>query len=665
MNETLLLTAEKLSLNRDLRFGRSYKGAFVVKNVPAQTYLTVTPQQWAVVQEFMEPSSVPDVLGRMIQERTCPALSEFYEVVLKAHRAGILHEGQNVPFRRNAVRWFIPLPAHLTLSFSIAALLTAIVAMILRQVPDPTGWHDAAWGWLAICAGLSAGHAMAASVLRASGNEVYRPHLYWQTLFPHFALDLRDVCMADPATQLAAWFGRVAPSAVIVAIALFMGKSWSLFPIIGLFVAIRPVRGLFGQIAAFVRRRPWLDVDHNLLFTLNHEPGRRLQIIRRQLDWRSTAVELTLGIGWALLAATVTFGLFHLSLRTTLSDVGYWRKSLPYLLGAVLLGGCGWCMHEFWQTMRLSVHSFAGRWRRRWRRWHVSAEPTYVDATLRQAITKSALLRRLDAETQAELSSLFRPLTVKAWRTIISFDGPPAQVGLIASGSAAVYRRLKSGRKAFAFYLSEGEIFGTNDIVDSRNTQLEVRSKTPLFALVLPVADFERLVVTGVGAELVYNLTHKLAFLGRLPLCTHWGHQATARFAQLSHIVKYKEGDLVVREGDSVQAFYIIYEGSVQAMRGSKRVGKIRRGGYFGEISLLQNGVATASLIAREDTLCLALSRADFLRFVRHNYYVAMELERVSSKRLRRPVFPLTPVSIDEHYMSHARSAQNLTAFKS
>ena len=111
-----------------------------------------------------------------------------------------------------------------------------------------------------------------------------------------------------------------------------------------------------------------------------------------------------------------------------------------------------------------------------------------------------------------------------------------------------------------------------------------------------------------------------------------------------------------MHEGDNVQAFYIIYDGSVQAMRGSKRVGRIRRGGYFGEISLLQNGVSTASLIAREETLCLALSRADFLRFVRHNYYVAVELERVSSKRLGRPVFPLNPLSIGDYYASFSPS---------
>ncbi|MGA3007481.1 MAG: hypothetical protein ABSE59_06280, partial [Opitutaceae bacterium] len=410
MNETLLLTAEKLSLNRDLRFGRSFKGAFVVKNVPAQTYLTVTPQQWVVVQEFMEPSTVPDVLGRMVQQRTCPALTEFYEVILKAYRAGILHEGKSVPFRRHAVRWFVSLPAPLALGFSLFALLTAVVAMIAHPLPA-LGWSGLFLGWLAICAGLSAGYLVAASVLCACDNEVYRPHLHWQTIVPHFALDIRDIRMADSVGQLATLYGRLAPLAIIAATGLFLGKSWSLLPVAGFLIGLRPVDGLLGQTAALLRRRPRLDVDHHLLFSLNHEPSRRLQIVWRQFDWRATSVELVLGLGWALLLANVVLNLFQLSIRTILSDAAYWRASSLYLLGAVILVGVGWCVYEFWPTMRAGVRSVTQRFRRNWQRWHASAEPTYTEATIRQMIAKSPLLRRLDTETQAELANLLQPYT--------------------------------------------------------------------------------------------------------------------------------------------------------------------------------------------------------------------------------------------------------------
>jgi hypothetical protein len=55
----------------------------------------------------------------------------------------------------------------------------------------------------------------------------------------------------------------------------------------------------------------------------------------------------------------------------------------------------------------------------------------------------------------------------------------------------------------------------------------------------------------------------------------------------------------------------------------------------------MQNSNATASITARCNLRSLAIARKEFLRFVTHNYSVALELERVSSDRLGRPIFPV------------------------
>ena len=59
------------------------------------------------------------------------------------------------------------------------------------------------------------------------------------------------------------------------------------------------------------------------------------------------------------------------------------------------------------------------------------------------------------------------------------------------------------------------------------------------------------------------------------------------------------------------------------------------------EIGLLQNSGPNASVTAHQNTRCLSIPRTELLRFVTHNYTVALELERVSSQRLGRPIFPL------------------------
>jgi CRP-like cAMP-binding protein len=69
----------------------------------------------------------------------------------------------------------------------------------------------------------------------------------------------------------------------------------------------------------------------------------------------------------------------------------------------------------------------------------------------------------------------------------------------------------------------------------------------------------------------------------------------------------------------------------------------IHAGEFFGEIGLMQNSSSNATVAAHNGTRCLSIPRNELLRFVTHNYTVALELERVSSKRLGRPIFPLRP----------------------
>ena len=78
-----------------------------------------------------------------------------------------------------------------------------------------------------------------------------------------------------------------------------------------------------------------------------------------------------------------------------------------------------------------------------------------------------------------------------------------------------------------------------------------------------------------------------------------------------------------------------------------KQIGRVKTGEYLGEIGLLQNSAATADVEVREDTRCLVVDKVDFMRFMAHNYNVALQVEHVCSKRLGKPIFPLAGHSFD------------------
>jgi CRP-like cAMP-binding protein len=264
-------------------------------------------------------------------------------------------------------------------------------------------------------------------------------------------------------------------------------------------------------------------------------------------------------------------------------------------------------------------------------------------------IRENPLLRRLKPDVQAEFVRELKPFTARAWRTMLSFDEAPGQVGLIISGKATVYRRAKSGRRVPYMRLVEGDLFGVQSMVDSHHPRLEVRAKTPLHALVLPAEVFQRLVIDKLGTADVFNLAHKHVILQRSELCRAWRPQAISRFTQIADVVSYAPGDKIIRKGGETKALYLVSEGEVNVLNGCRRIARVKAGGFLGEIGLLQNSTSTADVEAGEDTRCLVVNKNEFMRFMSHNYHVALQLELISSRRLGHPIFPLNPLSFEDH----------------
>lgn len=649
MDENLLFTAETLTLSPDLKLGQNVKGSFVVKNVTAQTYLTVDRLQWNVLCEFAEPQTVPYVLEKVIRERSCPALGDFYELILKAYRAGILRNEQSQGHRRVAVRWFVSLPARILLPASSLVLLAAIVFVAWRPLSVYGGWLDLVWGWLAICLALSAGNALAASALKSSEEcEIYQPHIRWQTFVPHLELDLRDACLETPIMRLAIATARIAPLAGVVVAAVVLRHPWGLLPLLALFCELRPLgHGLIGQALPLLRRQPPLDTERDYLFRLNYRPIACLRAVWRHLEWRVTLVQLIYGAAWAFLVGYAALTLVSPSLRSIVTDWAYWRKTILWVIGGAGLISLVWLILGFRRPFYESVDAFRQRWRQRWRRWRSGPEAHNAEEAINRLFTENPLLRRLDVHARSEFAKALKPYSAKAFRCLVSFDEEPSFVGLIVSGTATVYRRTKAGRKTPLLRLVEGDFFGIHGLVDRYNRRLEVRSSSPIFALAIPTAEFHALVVEKLGEETVFNLTQKYAFLKRLPLCSEWRPQALVRFAQISQFASYAPGDRIITNGAVPMGFYVVYEGAARILHGCRQIGKVKAADFLGEIGLLQNSTTNADVEAREDTRCLVVNKVDFMRFMTHNYHVALQLERVSSKRLGYPIFPLSAHSFE------------------
>jgi MFS family permease len=72
-------------------------------------------------------------------------------------------------------------------------------------------------------------------------------------------------------------------------------------------------------------------------------------------------------------------------------------------------------------------------------------------------------------------------------------------------------------------------------------------------------------------------------------------------------------GDLLIREGDRGDLFYVIVDGEVEITRAGTLVSEQGPGAYVGEIALLRDVPRTASVIAKTPLRLLALEREPFL----------------------------------------------------
>jgi MFS family permease len=96
-------------------------------------------------------------------------------------------------------------------------------------------------------------------------------------------------------------------------------------------------------------------------------------------------------------------------------------------------------------------------------------------------------------------------------------------------------------------------------------------------------------------------------------------------------------GEVIVREGDAGDRFYIVVEGEVEVSQYDRVVSELGPGGYFGEIALLRDVPRTATVTARTDVVLYALDRDDFLASVTGHPQSAEAAETVMSARLAGP----------------------------
>ena len=97
-------------------------------------------------------------------------------------------------------------------------------------------------------------------------------------------------------------------------------------------------------------------------------------------------------------------------------------------------------------------------------------------------------------------------------------------------------------------------------------------------------------------------------------------------------------GDVIVRQGDEADKFYVVSKGEVEVVRdeqGAQRdVAVLGPGQFFGEIGLLRATPRSATVRAKTAAQVLALDGATFSQFIAASAGGRPELERTADRRI-------------------------------
>jgi uncharacterized membrane protein len=128
--------------------------------------------------------------------------------------------------------------------------------------------------------------------------------------------------------------------------------------------------------------------------------------------------------------------------------------------------------------------------------------------------------------------------------------------------------------------------------------------------------------------------------LREVPLFSEMDEQEVAGIRAIMDEMKFKAGQVIIREGELGNLFYVITEGQVEiTIRDAGGADLVLHeagpGDFFGELSMLTKEPRSARVRAIEDLTALTLERDDFFEFLRTHTHAAIDVMVELGGRLR------------------------------
>ncbi len=135
-----------------------------------------------------------------------------------------------------------------------------------------------------------------------------------------------------------------------------------------------------------------------------------------------------------------------------------------------------------------------------------------------------------------------------------------------------------------------------------------------------------------VKEEKINQRAERIKLLDRVPLFFDATYEDLEPIAEMLSAKQYAAHEVVIRQGDPGDAFYIIQSGKLQVWQSEGdgdpvQVQSLGPGQFFGETALVTNAPRNATIITETPSMLLLLGREDFDTLVKHHLEFAQQIK--------------------------------------
>jgi CRP-like cAMP-binding protein len=131
--------------------------------------------------------------------------------------------------------------------------------------------------------------------------------------------------------------------------------------------------------------------------------------------------------------------------------------------------------------------------------------------------------------------------------------------------------------------------------------------------------------------------------LGRVPLFAGLGRKDLQFLTTRTDEVNADAGRTLIRQGAPGDTFYVLLDGEAEVEVDGRPRPTLKAGSFFGEISMLDRGPATATVVSKTPVRLMVMSHAQFRDAVKANDEILNKVMSAMAERLRRDVLDRKP----------------------